>query len=52
MLLPYHIATLNIEHAYFAQSGRYEGFEGSPVVNTLDSAEHHQTQLGFMTPKS
>ena len=52
MLLPYHIATLNIEHAYFAQSGRYEGFEGSRVVNTIDSAEHHQPQLGFMTPKS
>jgi predicted helicase len=49
MLLPYYIAALNIEHAYFEQAGKYEGFEGLCFVDTLDLAEHPQGQLGFMT---
>ncbi|MEW6252278.1 MAG: N-6 DNA methylase [Planctomycetota bacterium] len=49
MLLPYYIAALNIEHAYFEQAGRYEPFEGLCFVDTLDLAEHAQRQLGFMT---
>ncbi|MBL8880458.1 MAG: N-6 DNA methylase, partial [Phycisphaerales bacterium] len=49
MLLPYYIAALNIEHAYFEQAGTYEAFEGLCFVDTLDLAEHAQKQLGFMT---
>lgn len=49
MLLPYYIAALNIEHAYFEQEGRYESFEGLCFVDTLDLAEHSQQELGFMT---
>ncbi len=49
MLLPYYIAALNIEHAYFEQTGHYEPFEGLCFVDTLDLAEHAQGQLGFMT---
>jgi predicted helicase len=49
MLLPYYIAALNIEHAYFEQTGRYEGFEGLCFVDTLDLADHEQGELGFMT---
>src|SRR5436305_417556 len=49
MLLPYYIAALNIEHAYFEQMGTYESFEGLCFVDTLDLAEHAQTELGFMT---
>lgn len=49
MLLPYYIAALNIEHAYFEQAGRYESFEGLCFVDTLDLAEHDQAELGFMT---
>ena len=52
MLLPYYIAALNIEHAYFEQVGRYEGFEGLCFVDTLDLAEGLQSQLGFMTAKN
>jgi predicted helicase len=52
MLLPYYIAALNIEHAYFEQTGRYESFEGLCFVDTLDMAEHEQSQLGFMTAKN
>jgi len=52
MLLPYYIAALNIEHAYFEQTGRYESFEGLCFVDTLDMAEHSQGELGFMTAKN
>jgi predicted helicase len=52
MLLPYYIAALNIEHAYFEQAGSYEAFEGLCFVDTLDMAEHAQGQLGFMSAKN
>lgn len=52
MLLPYYIAALNIEHAYFEQAGRYEAFDGLCFVDTLDLAEHAQAELGFMTLKN
>jgi len=49
MLLPYYIAALNIEHAYYEQTGAYEPFEGLCFVDTLDLAEGSQSQLAFMT---
>src|SRR5262245_18999003 len=52
MLLPYYIAALNIEHAHWEQSAKYESFEGLCFVDTLDLAEHAQSQLGFMTAKN
>ena len=36
MLLPYYIAAMNIEHAYWEITGEYEGFEGLCFVDTLD----------------
>ncbi|MFB3921582.1 MAG: type ISP restriction/modification enzyme [Terriglobia bacterium] len=52
MLLPYYIAALNIEHAYFELTGTYEPFEGLCFVDTLDLAEGSQHALGFMTQKN
>ena len=52
MLLPYYIAALNIEHAYYELTGEYEPFEGLCFVDTLDLAESRQMQLGFMTEKN
>jgi predicted helicase len=52
MLLPYYIAALNIEHAYYERSGEYEGFEGLCFVDTLDLAENKQQEFGFMTQKN
>ena len=52
MLLPYYIAALNIEHAYYELTGTYEPFEGLCFVDTLDLAEGSQHQLGFMTEKN
>ena len=49
MLLPYYIAALNIEHAYYELTGSYEPFEGLCFVDTLDLAEGSQHKLGFMT---
>lgn len=45
MLLPYYIAALNIEHAYFELAGEYEPFEGLCFVDTLDLAEKRQLTL-------
>ncbi len=52
MLLPYYIASMNIEHEYFEKVGRYESFEGICLVDTFDMAEHAQTSLGFMTEEN
>lgn len=52
MLLPYYIAALNIEHAYYEQTGEYEPFEGLCFVDTLDMAEHGQADFAFMTEKN
>lgn len=47
MLLPYYIASLNIEHEYYAQSGEYLPFEGMCFADTLAIAEGKQGVLGF-----
>ena len=39
MLLPYYIAALNIEHAYYEITGEYQPFEGLCFVDTLELAE-------------
>ena len=45
MLLPYYIASLNIEHAYYDLTGEYEPFEGICFTDTLDLAESQQLSL-------
>ena len=52
MLLPYYIAALNIEHAYYEQTGEYEAFEGLCFVDTLDLAQPRQNGFSFMTEKN
>ena len=42
MLLPYYIAALNIEHAYYELTGEYEPFEGLCFVDTLNLAKGEQ----------
>src|SRR5579862_8559536 len=49
MLMPYYIAALNIEHAYYELTGEYEPFEGLCFVDTLDMAEHQQGHFEFVT---
>src|SRR5258708_15396926 len=45
MLLPYYVASLNIEHAYYERMKQYEPFEGLCFVDTLDMAESRQIGL-------
>ncbi|MDO8586235.1 MAG: type ISP restriction/modification enzyme [Armatimonadota bacterium] len=45
MLLPYYIASLNIEHEYFQLTGEYAPFEGICFADTLDLAEAKQFGL-------
>ncbi len=39
MLLPYYIASLNIEHEYYSKTNEYEPFEGICFVDTLTLTE-------------
>ena len=52
MLLPYYVASLNIEHAYLELTGEYEAFEGICFVDTLDLAEKKQLAFDFMTQEN
>ena len=45
MLLPYYIASLNIEHQFFTTMNRYAAFEGICLVDTFEMAEAEQMQL-------
>lgn len=48
MLLPYYIASMNIEHAYLDRVGEYEPFEGICLVDTFELAEPRQAGFEFM----
>lgn len=45
MLLPYYIASMNIEHEYYELTGRYEPFNGISLVDTFELAEGRQMPL-------
>ena len=45
MLLPYYIASLNIEHAYYELMGEYAAFEGLCFADTLKLADPEQMAL-------
>lgn len=47
MLLPYYIASMNIEHAYYELTKHYQPFEGICLVDTFEIAESDQQSLGF-----
>src|SRR5438270_832042 len=50
MLLPYYIASMNIEHAYLDATGEYKPFEGICLVDTFELAE--QSQPSLFTPEN
>ena len=45
LLLPYYIACLNIEHAFYDATGAYLPFEGISLVDTFELAEERQLSL-------
>lgn len=44
-LLPYYIASQNIEHEYFERTGSYEPFPGLCFADTLDLADSQQMEM-------
>ena len=57
MLLPYYIASLNIEHAYFERTGTYEPFPHICFVDTFDTfqlmdAPQQTGQFDYFTPEN
>src|SRR5207244_8728773 len=52
MLLPYYVASMNIEHAYFEATGKYEPFEGICLVDTFQTAEKDQSEFGFFNEQN
>ncbi len=50
MLLPYYIASMNIEHEFYETTGRYQPYEGLCLVDTFELAEDHQ--LGLFTEEN
>ena len=52
MLMPYYIASLNIEHTYHKLRHTYEPFEGICFVDTLDLAKGRQMSFSFMTEEN
>ncbi len=45
MLLPYYIASMNIEHEFYEAIGTYRPFEGICLVDTFELAEDRQLPL-------
>ena len=45
MLLPYYIASMNIEHEFYEATGYYQPFEGLCLVDTFELVEDHQLAL-------
>lgn len=52
MLLPYYIASMNIEHAYYEMTGEYQPFEGICLVDTFELAEPDQYKLNLFNEEN
>jgi predicted helicase len=52
MLLPYYIASMNIEHQYYEKTEDYRPFEGICLVDTFDMTERAQSAFSFMTEEN
>jgi len=52
MLLPYYIASMNIEHEYVELTGKYQPFVGICLVDTFELAESKQSTFSYMTAEN
>ncbi len=52
MLLPYYVASMNIEHEYMERTGEYKAFPGICLVDTFELAEPEQSKLSFMSEEN
>jgi predicted helicase len=52
LLLPYYIASMNIEHAFHEKTGKYKAFEGICLVDTFEIIEAKQQDLRMFAPEN
>ena len=52
MLLPYYIASMNIEHEYAELTGEYRPFDGLCLTDTFELAQPAQQNLHMMAEKN
>ena len=53
MLLPYYIASMNIEHEFYEAMGRYQPFDGICLVDTFELAEDsHYYEASLFTEEN
>ena len=52
MLLPYYIASMNIEHQFYEKTGRYQPFEGICLVDTFELVEEERPYLPYFTEEN
>jgi predicted helicase len=52
MLLPYYVASMNIEHAYWEATGEYRAFEGICLVDTFGTAEKRQAEFSMFNEQN
>ena len=53
MLLPYYIASMNIEHEFYEATGRYQPFKGICLVDTFELAEDsHYYEASLFTEEN
>ncbi|MBL8147983.1 MAG: N-6 DNA methylase, partial [Anaerolineae bacterium] len=52
LLMPYYVASLNIEHAFYELAGQYAPFEGLVLADTLGLAEHAGGQIGMFSEEN
>ena len=53
MLLPYYIASMNIEHEFYQATDTYQPFEGICLVDTFDLVEmKNNEQYDFLAPEN
>lgn len=52
MLLPYYIASMNIEHEFLELTRKYEPFAGICLVDTFELAEGAQKKFSYMTAEN
>ncbi len=53
MLLPYYVASMNIEHEFYQATGTYQPFEGICLTDTFDLAKvKDNEQIDFFAPEN
>ena len=52
MLLPYYIASMNIEHQFFEMTGHYQPFEKICLVDTFALLDHWQLDFSSFTEEN